>query len=455
MRKFLLLSLFASLSSMVSGQNIEGSWYGILNTGRAYLPVVFNINETGNGYSGTIDSPLQDGFGMILDSISMEDSRLIIMVDELNVEYEGALVNDNLIEGEFYQRQFFDLNLTRLLRPQEPLEPFDYRSEDVTFRNQEADATLAGTLTLPGEGFKSPYPAVILVSGSGLQNRNSEILYHKPFFVLADHLTRNGIAVLRYDDRGYAESTGSVDNATTADFAQDALHGFEYLLSHPEIDHSRIGVIGHSEGGTVAMMLAADNSDVAFVVSMAGMGLAGDELLVRQNQDILISEGISENEAAVYGEALKRLYRYRKEMSNEEIKENLPFLRDEVINDEVRDVLSASLLNNINQLISYPFNDWFLYFVNLDPVDYLQRVKCPVFALNGGMDLQVNAELNLAAIQDALVVSGNDNYKIKLYPELNHLFQNAESGKVIEYLIVEETISPEVLYDIADWINSL
>lgn len=284
--KIVLVFLITILTSItLNAQDITGEWNGLLKVQGIQLRLVFNVAKTDSGYLSTMDSPDQGANDIPVTTTTFDHPKIIFEVKNIGIEYIGELKGEEII-GTFKQGgQEFSMDLSReeiekvvVKRPQEPTEPYPYYSEDVTFKNATADISLAGTLTLPKK--KGKYPVVILISGSGPQNRDCDLLGHKSFLVISDYLTRNGIGVLRYDDRGVEESTGDFDNATSADFATDVESAVEYLKSRKEIDKKNIGLVGHSEGGLIAPMVAAESEDIAFIVLLAGTGIQGDQLLL-------------------------------------------------------------------------------------------------------------------------------------------------------------------------------
>jgi hypothetical protein len=320
------------------------------------------------------------------------------------------------------------------------VKPYPYREEEVTYENKPAAVTFAATLTIP-EG-KGPFPAVFLITGSGPQDRDEAILGHRPFFVLADYLTRKGIVVLRADDRGFGKSTGSFAAATTADFATDAEAAVAYLKTRGEVDAKKIGLIGHSEGGIIAPMVAARNSDVAFIVMMAGPGVPGDQILPEQHRLIAEANGTSPTQAEKDAAQEKKLLAYVESEKD-----------DAVLDKGLREKLAgavpeAQLGVAVHQLTS----PWMKFFLTYDPVPTLEKVKCPVLAINGEKDLQVPPKQNLPPIRKALAASGNKNYEVDELPGLNHLFQTATTGSVNEYAEIEETMSPVAMEKMASWI---
>jgi dienelactone hydrolase len=318
-------------------------------------------------------------------------------------------------------------------------------------RNERDGINLAGTLTLPEKGTK--FPAVVMVTGSGAQNRDEEIMGHKPFFVIADYLTRNGIAVLRCDDRGTAASQGTHATATNEDFATDTEAMVNYLRSRKEINAKKIGIIGHSAGGIIAFIVAKKDPSIAFVVSLAGAGVRGDSLMLKQVELISKSQGMPD--AVWQGMKPSIRNRYAILQQTDKTPEEL---QKELYADVTKTMSPEQLkdLNTIQQLsaqISSMTSPWYLHFMRYDPAQDLKKLKCPVLALNGEKDIQVDAAMNLAAIQERITGNGNKNVTVKAYPNLNHLFQTCEKGTLAEYGQLEETINPEVLKDIIEWIR--
>ena len=437
-------------------QDITGQWNGVLSVFGTNMRLVFHIDKKDESYTSKMDSPDQGATGIPVDATTFDGSKLSLAVS--NIVYEGEFKIDSIV-GTFQQGA---LSLPMVLkrtpvdiippaRPQEPKPPFPYRNEDLTFKNKTAGISLAGTLTMPKTG--SNFTAVILITGSSAQNRDEEIMGHKPFLVIADYLTRRGIAVLRYDDRGTAQSTGIFGTATTADFATDAESAIEYLKTRKEINPQKIGLMGHSEGGTIASMVAARSNDVAFIVMLAGTGIRGDSLLLIQNELIGRASGISEDKIEK-GRKLNAII-YDKIVSSKEavsIRELFALLttqKDELLEFKPEEMDADYFITmNVANLAS----PWTQYFLRYNPAPALEKVKCPVLAVNGNKDLQVPAKENLAAIGAALKKGGNQKVTVKEYPGLNHLFQECTTGSPAEYTIIEQTFSPEVLKDLGDWI---
>ena len=457
MRTLVFLLAGLALSSSLSAQDISGAWHGKLSLPTGSLTIVFHISQTEQDvYVTTLDSPDQGANGIKTQTTSFNDSTLIIQIPVIHASYKGKLNSDNTINGTFTQGMPLPLNLkkgeaSRPKRPQEPQPPFPYRSEEVTVRNERDEINLAGTLTLPEKGTK--FPAVVMVTGSGAQNRDEEIMGHKPFFVIADYLTRNGIAVLRCDDRGTAASQGTHATATNEDFATDTEAMVNYLRSRKEINAKKIGIIGHSAGGIIAFIVAKKDPSIAFVVSLAGAGVRGDSLMLKQVELISKSQGMPD--AVWQGMKPSIRNRYAILQQTDKTPEEL---QKELYADVTKTMSPEQLkdLNTIQQLsaqISSMTSPWYLHFMRYDPAQDLKKLKCPVLALNGEKDIQVDAAMNLTAIQERITGNGNKNVTVKAYPNLNHLFQTCKKGTLAEYGQLEETINPEVLKDIIEWIR--
>jgi len=332
-------------------------------------------------------------------------------------------------------------------RPQEPKPPFDYTIEEVTFKNETEGITLAGTLTYPAKGSK--FPAVILISGSGPQDRNSEIMNHKPFLVIADHLTKKGIAVLRVDDRGTAESGGNYNESGLNDFVADTKSALDFLKGHKKINRKQIGLIGHSLGGNIAPIVATEReSDVAFIVLLAGSGIRGDELMLLQKATIERKMGVPE--AAVMQAQNNMKGAYDIILNSAAEPEEIQIELKKYFTDKFGGMIPEKQVEAIAKQMTMP---WFSDFVKFDPEEVLQKVKCPVLALNGANDLQVPSKENLAAINKALEAGANKDYQTQELEGLNHLFQESETGLPNEYSSIEQTFSPLALDIITEWIN--
>ncbi|SFG06257.1 S9 family peptidase [Prevotella sp. KH2C16] len=410
------LAAFLFLTTMVSAihaQDITGSWKGNLDAGIQKVEMVFNFTKAPDGSNQcTIDVPEQGAQGIPAQLFHLSKDSVSLQVAAVGMSYTGKLA-DNVIHGTFRQGIVtlpLELKPGRIAppnRPQEPKGPFPYTTEEVTFSNPKANATLAGTLTFP-VGYKpgKRVPVVLMVTGSGPQKRDEGVFGHKTFLVLADFLARNGIASLLYDDRGVGKSTGSFKGTTTLGFADDAKAGLDWLRKTKKF--KSIGLLGHSEGGLIAFMIGAEKA-ADFIVSMAGPGIKGDTLIAEQANANL----------QIYGQKP-----------------------------------TQSVQNLRRELAAMPQDPWMNYFIDCDPAPYIRQVKIPLMAINGSKDHQVLPQTNLSVIRE-LQKNGNRKNLIKEYEGLNHLFQHCTTGGANEYYQIEETISSEVLSDIANWINGL
>jgi uncharacterized protein len=428
---------------------IVGTWLGSLDTGDIKLRIVFKIVSTAEGISAQMQSPDQGPAWMPATSATRQGNTLTITLKAPGVVFEGKIADDfSSIDGTFTQMgNPLPLSLKRIKdqaelevpRPQNPVKPYPYRELDVTYANKAAGDTLAATLTVPRG--KGPFPAVLLIVGSGPHDRDESLLGHKPFLVLADYLTRKGIVVLRADKRGVGKSTGEFDKATTADFATDAEAGVAYLKSRPEVDRHKIGLIGHSEGAIIAPMAAVADPAVAFIVMMAGSGVPGDQIVVEQGRLIAMAGGESKEKADEDAEKQRETLTLVETEKNPAALERL--LGAKLATEGVPD---AGISAQIKALTS----PWFRFFLTYDPSTALRKLTIPVLDLNGSLDLQVPPAQNLPAIRKAL--AGNKHAEVDELPGLNHLFQTAKTGSPAEYEQIEETISPLALDKIANWI---
>lgn len=441
-----LLLLFA----VPSFAQIEGYWKGKIDLGMQKLEMAFDISSTENGYSATLDVPAQGAHNIPVDETVFRDNRLQLTMTAMGASYSGEL-KDNLIEGEFSQRGMtFPLNLkrgekeTQQARPQDPQPPFDYRIEEVRFTNAKEGNTLTGTLTIPeGDG---SFPAMVLVSGSGQQNRDEELMNHRPFWVIADYLTRNGIAVLRYDDRGVGGSEGEVLNATSMDFSYDAEAAFDYLRSRKEINAVQIGILGHSEGGIINFMVSARRPEVAFLVSLAGSAVDGIQLLKAQQAAILRASGMTEEAIQFSSNANAQMFDIIAASRDREEADSL--LRQLVKGWGYSEEL-------IEQTVGELASPWMYFFLKYDPTEAIVKTNCPALLLNGSKDLQVVASQNLPAYEKIISEYGKANMTLHEMPDLNHLFQHCETGSPNEYFNIDETISPEVLEMIVEFVKKV
>jgi hypothetical protein len=438
---------------------LAGHWEGEITLPAGTLQVMVDLAAGEDGWTGTIDIPAQGAKQLPLTDLAVgtDTARFSIAGVPGNPTFDGKLAEGEL-HGDFTQgggqltfrlgRQAVEVHK----RPQEPSEPLPYRSEEVGY--DHGDVHLAATLTLPpGDG---PFPAVVMITGSGPQNRDEALLGHKPFLVISDHLTRAGIAVLRADDRGVGGSTGDVNSSTSSDFADDALAGVAYLKGRPEIDGSRIGLVGHSEGGLVGPLAAVRSSDVAFVVMLAGPGVPGDEVVLLQSERISRADGGDEEAIAAETREMKEAFALIAKGGDEaELRAALDAIAQRQLaqlSDQQRAALGDGAEAEIRRQIDRITTPWFRYFLTYDPAATLRQVKVPVLALNGALDLQVDADQNLPPIAAALKEAGNPDVTVQRLPGLNHLFQHAQTGSPTEYAEIEETFAPEALKIISDWI---
>ncbi|MGQ9620587.1 MAG: alpha/beta hydrolase [Bacteroidales bacterium] len=465
---FLILTVLFTMNSVITiaqpdKNKLAGTWFGNLEVAAVNLRLVFNIslNER-DSLIATLDSPDQGAKNIPLGKVILIPDSLIIDAPLLLGRYAGKILSDTTVAGIWTQSgQSFPVNLRKLparfilTRPQEPQPPFPYQIEEVSIPNKKFNIYLSGTLTLPeGDG---PFPAVILITGSGAQNRDEAIMGHKPFLVIADYLTRNGIAVLRYDDRGVGKSQGNYAGATTADLATDAEAAFSFLKNYEKINPSEIGFIGHSEGGLIACIAGASNRDVAFIVSLASPGVKGEEILFRQQADIAKLSGVKETTLKQSADINRKLYSIVKKEKDDLAAEGKVIaayrktLKKQKKSPQEIENSVSQLYNSFGAAV-YP---WFRYFLTTEPANFWRQVKCPVLALNGEKDTQIAADVNLPAIENAVHASGNTSIKTIKFPGLNHLFQHCKTGLPAEYGQIEETISPEVLDIITSWIKTL
>jgi pimeloyl-ACP methyl ester carboxylesterase len=440
----------------------EEIYEGKLKAGAVDLSLVFHLFKQKDGsYTATLDSPDQGAKGLVFDDVRVKGNAVRLEMKSLKIVFDGERSKDGEeLAGTFTQAgQAVPLTLKRVAtvkearRPQHPNRPYPYEDIEVAYENPKTGLKLAGTLTLPRSN--GPFPAALLITGSGPQDRDETILGHKPFLVLADHLTRRGIAVLRVDDRGVGGSTGRFQSATTADFADDVRAGIAFLKSRKEINPAQIGLIGHSEGGLIAPMVASRSKDVAFVVMLAGPGVPGHEILLTQNVAILKLTGVGTQALAQQKEILAQVIDViRAEKDNVvamkklgAVIEAMTAKLDQKQKQELLKAMPAADAQ-LKQLMS----PWFRYFLDHDPRPALRRLRCPVLALNGEKDVQVDAKANLREIEAALQQGGNKDFTIRELPNLNHLFQTSKTGAVSEYRAIEETFAPVALDAVSEWI---
>jgi pimeloyl-ACP methyl ester carboxylesterase len=432
----------------------EGVWQGALEGNGMRLRLQLHVShDDQKQLVAALDSPDQGVSGLPAIHVIQKDASFHFEIPVVSGVYDGTLnAAKTAITGSWTQNsveQKLDFRrsdqLLELVRPQNPVKPYPYKEEEIAFANGKAKISLAGTLTLPRA--PGPFPAAVLLSDSGPHDRDESIVGHRPFLVLADHLTRKGIAVLRFDKRGIGKSTGDYANATTEDFAGDAEAALAYLKTRKEIDPKKTGLIGHGEGGMIAPLVAAHSSDVAWIVLLAGPGLNGEDTLLLQSELILKTAGVDDEQIAKTREFNKQTYalvRQEKDTATLQAK-----LSDLVENSGMSASLPPAALQSQVRLMVSP---WFRFSLDYDPVPTLQKTMCPVLALNGEKDLQVAPKENLAKIQKALQDDGNKDFQTAELPGLNHLFQHSPTGSPTEYGSILETMAPEALNAVSDWV---
>lgn len=435
---------FLLIATTLCAQTIEGIWTGAMDAGVARMRVQLRVERDSAGkLTGRFDNVDQGHLGIPLSTLRFENRTLTFTIGE-GISYSGQMTEDgSRIDGKWKQGTETPLQFTRAAksiiskRQQEPSLPLPYQAEEVAFENvKAAGVKLAGTLTVPaGPG---PHPAVVLVSGSGPQDRNESVMGHKPFLVLADYLTRAGIAVLRYDDRGIAKSTGNFAASTTTDFAGDASAAVEFLRGRTGIDPKRIGIAGHSEGAIIGPMVANSRGDLAFVVLIAGPAVPGEQVLYAQGQAILKAGGAAPAALAQQLDIQKKMFGILREETDLAVAEK-----------RLKEVLPAKgMEGQIRNLLS----PWMREFLFYDPAPALEKLRTPVLAIFGGLDLQVLPSQNAPAMVSALEKGGNPDWAILKLPALNHIMQTAKTGGLAEYARIEETMSPLAMKAIADFI---
>ncbi|MGL2992914.1 alpha/beta hydrolase family protein [Flavobacterium sp. TSSA_36] len=451
----ILLFLYLSCQSLLA-QDIQGSWEGTLSSQGRQLPLIFTIQKTGTVFQSTLDSPTQGAKGIPIQETIFVSNELQLNAPNMNLKYSGVL-NGSVIEGTFVQNgaslplvlKKMKEGLKMVAHPQQPQPPFDYPIEEVTFVNPKDKNTLAGTLTLPKN--KKEFPVVVLITGSGAQNRNSEIFNHQPFAVIAHDFAQKGIGVLRLDDRGVGGSSKGHPEDTSANFATDISAAVDFLASK---GFKNIGVLGHSEGGMIAPIVATQNKKVQFVISLAGPGLPIDRMMLLQSQSVAKTQGATASQIAASTAFNEKVYAYIINYTGSNLKTDFQrYIKPEfdklVQNQGLSESQNQDLMTQQTAAVTNP---WFVYFLKFNPDLYWSKVKIPVLALNGSLDVQVKATENLAGIKASLEKAGNKKATIQELPGLNHLFQEAKTGSAAEYATIEQTISPTVLNTISDWI---
>ncbi len=444
-----------------SGPTLEGSWEGSIDVAGQKIPMVVRLSGSGSGIKGLMDITAQAAKDIPLNKIREGDGKLYFETFEGQrlASYDGALQPDGSIAGKFSQAGYTGtFTLKRQAAQAAATATVPYKQEEVTVKN--GAVSLAGTLTLPASG--GPSPAVVLISGSGQQNRDEDIFGFQPFRMFADHFTRNGIAVLRLDDRGIGGSTGDVLKATSQDFAGDVASAVAYLKSRSDIDAKQIGLLGHSEGGLIAPMVATQTDDVAFLILLAGPGVTGEKILERQVADVMKSQGAPQAQVDQAVTDQKRVMRIvitgqgwdeLKAEMQKELETQIAAMSAEqlkALGGDPKQVAERAVADQVAAMD----NPWFKFFLSYDPAPALAKVDVPVLAVFGGKDVQVAAAVNEPAMKTALDQGGNKTVTTKVYPEANHLMQPAVTGSPNEYATLK-TFVPGFLDDMTAWIQGV
>lgn len=450
---------------LTAQKKLVGHWQGTINFGKP-LRLIFHFTEENGKLKGTMDSPDQGAMGLPIKEVILNHDSLLADMSNIGIQYSGVVISADSIDGEWHQAgRTFSIPLKRtekpaeLKRPQTPKPPFSYQSEDVTFTNKDHSITYSGTITIPNG--KGPFPAAVLITGSGPENRDEELFGHKPFAVIADQLTKHGYVVLRVDDRGTGKTTGIYQGATTADFAKDVNAHLDYLKSRKEVNDKKIGLIGHSEGGLIAPMVASERKDIDFVVMLAGPGVPITQLMQLQTVAIQKKRGLTEVLADQYGflySAAETAVIASKDsaMARQKITDAVKQwqLKAEPGILDGLDMRGPDAVTEATNTFMQMYNDpWFRYFLSVNPEQYLEKLSCKVLALNGEKDLQVVSRPNLAGIRASLAKSKTKNYEVRELPGLNHLFQTCSTCSIEEYRIIEETFAPIALQTMTEWLD--
>ena len=471
MKRIALFFVGLFLLSNIQAQEIVGAWMGTLKVSEVKLRIVIHINKSDKGYSALFDSPDQKAFGLMINKTELINDSLLCEIQIIKGGYRANWDGKDSLTGIFHQGPgSFPLNMKRLkeadipkeevkIRPQTPKAPFGYFVEEVEYDNADKTLHYGATFTKPTN--QTSFPTVIIISGSGTQDRDGTMFGHKTYAVLADLLTKKGIAVLRVDDRGAGKSNigiGDPTKLTSKDFAIDVNNSINFLLSRTDIDKNKIGLIGHSEGGMIAPMVAVTNKTVSFIVLLAGPGISGQEIWDFQMERDIIKKNLSETNKALAIDVIKKLNEpFSKSTDLNTVKDQMKANYSEWkknVSDSLENNLfyadpKESFLKVANQFQHALY--WLNYFLNYQPADNLQKIKIPILALNGSNDIQITSKENLAGIEAALKKSGNKHFQIKELNGLNHLFQTSKS-KELSYEAIDETFSPEAASLAANWI---
>lgn len=456
----ILISSFIVKNSEAQNDQYIGTWLGHLKGPLTNLRIALHISEKEGVLLTKLDSPDQFSFGNAANKTTLDQEGIHIDFPLMGAKYVGQMSNDSLV-GTFYQNGTeTPLNLGRFegeilppARPQTPKAPFNYSSKDVVIKTKDDKVKLAGTLTIP-EG-KGPFPAAILVSGSGPQDRDEYLMGHRPFHVIADYLTRNGIAVLRYDDRGVGKSTGVFATATSFDFADDAEAAHSFLKKQSKIDKTKVGIIGHSEGGLIAPIVASRKSDVGFIILLAGPSVSGRDIIIDQQELIMLASGEDSLEVQKTKQSSIQVMDFIAENHTKENLVDLLATKIEELNKELNaEIPKAYSPKSYARQVAFSFGSaWMKTFILTNPQDYLTKTNCPILALYGEKDLQVSVRANEEQMRK--VLDGKEKSEVVVFKNLNHLFQHADLGIPSEYQAIEETISVDVLQKMTSWIKDL
>ena len=461
---FIVVMLIADIAQAQS--KFAGNWEGKINAGKE-VRLVFRVKESNGMLSATMDSPDQGVTGIGVQDVITDGDTVTFDMSSMSIQYKGVLIGEEIVGVWLQGGMSIPLEMKKtetpaeILKPQTPKPPFDYISEDITYQNPDKSMTYGATITIPKGG--KTYPAMILISGSGSQNRDSEIKGHKPFAVIADYLAKKGYIVLRVDDRGMGQTNigKNSKDLTSADFAKDVSVGIDYLKTRKEVNPKKIGMLGHSEGGMIAPMVAADRKDIDFIILLAGPGVKVYELMEDQSAAVMKSGGVSDAVVSEY----RKLYRGLEQSaitssSGEEAQNKMLQVTTTWKATASKEAIDLVELNDfkkeselIQEFMTMYHNKWLNYFLKYDPQPNLQKLSCKVLALNGEKDIQVLPKSNLEGIRQALAKSKSKSYEVKELPGLNHLFQTCNKCTTAEYGDLDETFSPTALQTIGDWLD--
>ncbi|WP_026302476.1 alpha/beta hydrolase family protein [Psychroflexus tropicus] len=450
MKYHFILFLMTTFSISLFAQDITGNWTGMLTGSKGSIEINFSIFKKQNTFESSIDIPFNGLFDVKAEETTVKDSVIVMTFPKLNLVYKGKVKNKSEINGHLFKGGnpiVLDLKLgekVKLQRPQEPLPPFDYYTENVAFKSSEG-LQIKGTLSLPNK--KGKFPVVIIISGSGPHDRVGNMYGHKPYLVIADHLTKNGIGVLRYDERGIGESEGNFEAAKISEFSEDVSSAISYLKTRKNINKKKIGLIGHSLGGIVGSKVASERTDVSFLVLMAAPGLDGDEMMLLQKAALERQIGANEAQIEFGQKMMKGTYAIITETSLEK-----QALKDSLNSFYIKNYGPLIPENQREAIVNQLGSSEIVSLIRSKPSEFIEKVNCPVLAINGSKDLQVTPKENLEAIKTSLKKSGNTDFEILEFDNLNHLFQESETGSLNEYAQLEQTISPEVLKKMTSWI---